>query len=61
MESGRYDMVMWPILKAQSLLQEGIASFRFVIFDPHGQGLSGAHYNHQLPPSGDRGVDQISL
>ena len=49
------------ILEAQSLPEEGIASFRFVVLDPHGQGLSGAHYNHQLPPSGDGGVDQVPL
>ncbi len=48
---------MWPILEDQSLLQEGIALFGLVIFDPHGQGLSGAHYHHQLPPSGDGGVE----
>ena len=47
------------ILEAQSLLEEGIASFRFVVLDPHGQGLSGAHDNHQLPASG-RGADELS-
>ena len=49
------------ILEAQSLPEEGIASFRSVVLDPHGQGLSGAHDNHQLPPSVDSCVDQVPL